>query len=144
MLGVAQNTRCVELAASQREVESTRKMITARTEEIKNLQSAVTETLAEQIAEGEKVVMYYGAANRDPAAFPEPDQFDIARENRTGVLTFGSGAHYCLGSHLARLELTQALTVMARLMPNLRRTGPSPWPSMLGIAGPSILPVAFG
>lgn len=97
-----------------------------------------------QIPAGTLVFVNTAAANRDPAAFPEPDQFDIARENRTGVLTFGSGAHYCLGSHLARLELTQALTVMARLMPNLRRTGPAPWPSMLGIAGPSTLPVAFG
>jgi cytochrome P450 len=83
------------------------------------------------------------AANRDPAAFDHPDRFDITREAATGILTFGNGAHYCLGSHLARLELTQALTVMTQRMPNLRRTGPAPWPSMIGVTGPSTVPVAF-
>jgi cytochrome P450 len=83
------------------------------------------------------------AANRDPAAFDQPDRFDITREAATGILTFGNGAHYCLGSHLARLELTQALTVMTQHMPNLRRTGPAPWPSMIGVTGPSTVPVAF-
>ncbi|WP_285029605.1 cytochrome P450 [Mycolicibacterium sp. lyk4-40-TYG-92] len=96
-----------------------------------------------RVPAGTLVFVNTAAANRDPEAFPEPDRFDIARENRSGIMTFGGGAHYCLGSHLARLELTQALTVMARRMPNLRRTGPAPWPSMLGVTGPSTLPVAF-
>jgi cytochrome P450 len=83
------------------------------------------------------------AANRDPAAFSDPDRFDITRDNTVGTLSFGNGAHYCLGSHLARLELTQALTVMAQRMPNLRRTGPAPWPSMIGVTGPTTLPLEF-
>jgi cytochrome P450 len=83
------------------------------------------------------------AANRDPAAFPDPDRFDITRDNSIGTLSFGNGAHYCLGSHLARLELTQALAVMNQRMPNLRRTGPAPWPSMIGVTGPSTVPIAF-
>jgi cytochrome P450 len=84
------------------------------------------------------------AANRDPAAFHDPDRFDIARDNTVGMLSFGNGAHHCLGSHLARRELTQALTVMAQHMPNLRRTGAAPWPSMIGVTGPSTVPIAFG
>src|SRR6476659_3581945 len=76
-------------------------------------------------------------ANRDPAAFSDPDRFDITRDNMVGTLSFGNGAHYCLGSHLARLELAQALTVMAQRMPNLRRTGPAPWSSMIGVTGPT-------
>jgi cytochrome P450 len=79
------------------------------------------------------------AANRDPAAFSDPDRFDITRHNMVGTLSFGNGAHYCLGSHLARLELAQALTVMAQRMPNLRRTGPAPWSSMIGVVGPPTL-----
>ncbi len=95
------------------------------------------------IPAGTLVFANTAAANRDPAAFDNPDHFDITREASAGILTFGNGAHYCLGSHLARLELTQALTVMSQRMPNLRRTGPAPWPSMIGVTGPCSVPVAF-
>jgi cytochrome P450 len=96
-----------------------------------------------RIPAGTLVFANTAAANRDPAAFSEPDRFDITRDNAVGTLSFGNGAHYCLGSHLARLELTQALTVMAERMPNLRRTGPAPWPSMIGVTGPATVPVEF-
>ena len=60
------------------------------------------------IAAGDSVIVVVAAANRDPAAFGEPDRF---RLDRTGPapLAFGYGAHYCLGSALAQLELTVAL-----------------------------------
>ena len=96
-----------------------------------------------RIPAGTIVFANTAAANRDPAAFSDPDRFDITRDNTVGTLSFGNGAHYCLGSHLARLELTQALTVMAQRMPNLRRTGPAPWPSMIGVTGPTTLPLEF-
>jgi len=67
------------------------------------------------IPAGTLVFANTAAANRDPAAFDDPDRFDITRETSTGILTFGNGDHYCLGSHLARLELAKALTVMTRL-----------------------------
>jgi cytochrome P450 len=97
-----------------------------------------------RIPAGTLVFANTAAANRDPAAFTDPDRFDITRDNTVGTLTFGNGAHYCLGSHLARLELTQALTVMAQRMPNLRRTGAAPWPSMIGVTGPATVPIEFG
>ncbi len=90
-----------------------------------------------RIPAGTIVLANTAAANRDPAAFSDPDRFDITRDNMVGTLSFGNGAHYCLGSHLARLELAQALTVMAQRMPNLRRTGPAPWSSMIGVTGPT-------
>jgi cytochrome P450 len=46
-------------------------------------------------------------------------------------LTFGGGVHYCLGANLARLELAEALKVLARWMPNARSVGPAPWKPML-------------
>lgn len=55
------------------------------------------------IAAGDKVVMYYTAANRDPLVFADPDRFDITR-NPNPHLSFGFGEHHCLGIHLARLE----------------------------------------
>jgi cytochrome P450 len=59
------------------------------------------------------------------------------------MLTFGGGMHYCLGAHLARIELAEALTTMARRMPNIRATGPVPWKSITGISGPASLAVEF-
>jgi hypothetical protein len=61
-----------------------------------------------RIPAGTIVFANTAAANRDPAAFSDPDRFDITRDNMVGTLSFGNGAHYCLGSHLARLELAQA------------------------------------
>jgi cytochrome P450 len=55
------------------------------------------------IAAGDKVVMYYTAANRDPLVFADPDRFDIGRSPNPH-LSFGFGEHHCLGIHLARLE----------------------------------------
>ena len=59
------------------------------------------------------------------------------------MLTFGGGIHYCLGAHLARLELAQALTVITRRMPNPHRSGPAPWKPITGITGPTTLPIEF-
>lgn len=84
------------------------------------------------------------AANRDPAKFDDPDRFDITRTSSAAPLTFGGGVHYCLGIHLARVELAEALVVLARRMPNLRRTGPAPWKPISETSGPITLPVAFG
>jgi len=83
------------------------------------------------------------SANRDPGVYAEPDRLDITREGQPPMLTFGGGVHYCLGSHLARLELTEALRVITKRMPNARRTGPAPWPAMSGIAGPTTVPLQF-
>jgi cytochrome P450 len=52
---------------------------------------------------GEQIVTMLGAANRDPRAFPDPDQFDVGREG-TQPMSFGAGIHYCLGAPLARAE----------------------------------------
>jgi cytochrome P450 len=59
------------------------------------------------------------------------------------MLTFGGGVHYCLGAHLARLELTEALTVITRRMPNPHRSGPASWKAITGITGPTTMPIEF-
>lgn len=92
---------------------------------------------------GTMVIANTAAANRDPAVFPHPERFDITREDAPAMLTFGGGVHYCLGAHLARIELTEALTAMARRMPAIRRDGPSVWKPIIGISGPASLPIAF-
>ncbi len=84
------------------------------------------------------------AANRDPDIYQDADRFDITRKGAPAVLTFGGGVHYCLGANLARLELAEGLKILARRMPDARRVGPAPWKPMLGMSGPTSLPVEFG
>ena len=57
-----------------------------------------------RIEQGQKVVLWFGAANRDPEVFVDPERFDITRSPNDHI-TFGWGVHYCLGTHLARAEV---------------------------------------
>ena len=59
------------------------------------------------------------------------------------LLSFGGGIHHCLGAHLYRLELAEALSVITRRMPNPHRAGPAPWKPLVGITGPTTQPIAF-
>jgi cytochrome P450 len=95
------------------------------------------------IPAGSLVVANIAAAHRDPAVYDDPDRLDITREPSTPILSFGSGAHYCLGSHLARLELIEALSIITRRMPNPRASRPARWKQMTGITGPTTLPLEF-
>jgi cytochrome P450 len=89
------------------------------------------------------VTVNTAAANRDPDIYDDPDRLDITRDGAAPMQSFGAGAHYCLGSNLARREIAEALIVMSRRMRNLRRTGPASWKPMVGISGPAVLPVEF-
>ncbi|MFN7180168.1 cytochrome P450 [Hyphomonas sp.] len=82
-----------------------------------------TELGGQQIAEGEKVVMYYPAANRDPAKFPEPNKFDIRRSNAKEHLSFGQGPHVCLGQRVANMQLEAAYRRILARFPKVRWTG---------------------
>ncbi|WP_082966845.1 cytochrome P450 [Mycobacterium sp. 852002-51163_SCH5372311] len=95
------------------------------------------------IPAGAIVVVNTGAANRDPAVYEDPDRLDISRAGAPPIQTFGGGMHYCLGAHLARLELAEALAVMTRRMPNARRTGPAPWKPVTALGGPITVPIEF-
>ncbi|MGR3344789.1 MAG: cytochrome P450 [Paracoccaceae bacterium] len=71
------------------------------------------------IQPGEKVACLLAAANRDPASWQAPDNFDPDRAIQTNA-SFGAGAHFCIGAPLARLELRTALPILFQRMPNLR------------------------
>ncbi len=74
-----------------------------------------------------------------------PDSFDITVERpRARALTFGAGVHYCLGANLARLELEEGLSFLARRMPRLELDGEPVFESILGIYGLAELPIRFG
>ncbi|ORX07087.1 cytochrome [Mycobacterium szulgai] len=95
------------------------------------------------IPAGTLVLANTASANRDPAVYNDPERLDITREESATMLTFGGGVHYCLGAHLARVELTAALRVITQRMPNPRRTRPATWKAMTGIIGPISVPLEF-
>lgn len=71
---------------------------------------------------GQKVSALLGAANRDPAVFERPDEFDVARATNPH-LAFGVGVHFCLGAPLARMELTESVALLFERMPGLALAG---------------------
>lgn len=74
-----------------------------------------TELAGTAIAAGDKVVVYHVAANRDPAVFADPHRFDITREPNDHV-SFGFGPHFCIGAHLARLQMRAMVSqILGRL-----------------------------
>jgi 4-methoxybenzoate monooxygenase (O-demethylating) len=76
-----------------------------------------------QIGEGEKVLMFLGAANRDPRRWAEPDSYDITRKT-SGHVGFGSGIHMCVGQLVARLEGEAVLAAIARKVRSIAISGP--------------------
>jgi cytochrome P450 len=66
------------------------------------------------LPEGARTIVFYGAANRDPRQFPQPDRFDVRRDNAGRHMAFGAGPHMCLGSNLAKLEMRAVFTALAR------------------------------
>lgn len=70
------------------------------------------------IRKGEQLLALIGAANHDPAAFDEPERFDVRRDGRK-PLSFGGGIHLCLGAQLTRVEATEALSVLFERLPKL-------------------------
>jgi len=71
------------------------------------------------VAKGESVLCLLGAANRDPAAYPDPDRLDISRPN-IRPMSFGGGIHFCLGAQLARIEGEIAISTLLHRFPQLR------------------------
>jgi cytochrome P450 len=93
---------------------------------------------------GKLVLAVIGAANRDPAEFPDPNRFDIARDPNPH-LAFGHGMHFCLGTSLARLEAKIALSDLLTRARNLEVVDAATWRPRRGlhVHGPSSLPVRF-
>jgi cytochrome P450 len=77
-----------------------------------------------KVGEGEKILMFLGAANRDPRRWIEPDRYNITRKT-SGHVGFGSGIHMCVGQLVARLEGEVMLAAMARKVSAIEITGPA-------------------
>ena len=96
----------------------------------------------QQINEGDKVVMYFGSANRDPEKFTNPDGLDLSRSPNEHI-AFGTGPHGCLGQHIARIEIDAILREVLTRMDGLKIASAAEWLSSNFISGPKHLPVTF-
>ncbi|MEL7158318.1 MAG: cytochrome P450, partial [Actinomycetota bacterium] len=94
---------------------------------------------------GTLVFPSFVGANHDTDLYVDPAEFDITVDRGSaGHLTLGFGLHYCMGANLARAEMQEALTILAKRMPNIRLDGDIEWkPDGVGIWGPARLPLAF-
>ena len=72
------------------------------------------------LPEGSRAIVFYGAANRDARQFPDPDRFDVRRDNAGRHMSFGAGPHMCLGMNLAKLEMRALFTALARRVKRFR------------------------
>jgi cytochrome P450 len=95
------------------------------------------------IGKGEMVMPFIGAADRDPAQFPEPDRLDLGRADNRHI-AFGWGIHFCLGAPLARIEAQTAISTLVQKMPRLSLATDHPeFRPSLTLRGLTTLPVSF-
>jgi cytochrome P450 len=97
-----------------------------------------------EIPAGSVVHIGIGPANRDPSRWERPDEFDITRKMKPS-LGFGQGAHICLGMHVARAEMTTAISALLDRLPNLRLDPDAEAPRFVGLyeRGATAIPVLF-
>ncbi|GAA2213255.1 cytochrome P450 [Nonomuraea monospora] len=98
----------------------------------------------QEIKENDKVVVFYSSANRDTSVFPNAGTFDITRDPNPHIGFGGGGAHFCLGNHLAKLELRVLFEQLARRHPRLHQTGEARRLRSNFINGIKELPVTIG
>jgi cytochrome P450 len=94
------------------------------------------------VGEGEKVVLFYGSANRDDSAFDRPNELDVTREPNHHVGFGGGGPHYCLGASLARTQLRALFTELLTTLPDIQAGEPEYFPGAF-INGVRSMPFEF-
>jgi cytochrome P450 len=100
------------------------------------------ELRGQKIRRGDWVVVWIASANRDEEVFPDPDRFDVGRTPNEH-LAFLYGEHYCLGAHLARLELRVILSELISQMPDMELDGEVEWTQSTQVPGIKHMPVKF-
>jgi cytochrome P450 len=129
---------------------------TSAVEEIVRVASPVTfmrRTATQQVTlsdhtfeEGERMILFYGAANRDPRVFENPEVFDVRRDPNPHVGFGGPGPHFCLGAHLARRELSVVFRQLLTRLPDIEVVGEPEYLQAAGVplvGGVKRLPVRF-
>lgn len=96
-----------------------------------------------QISEGDRVLLSYPSANRDELVFDDPGTFDVARPNAGEHIAFGFGRHYCLGAHLARLEVAKFFELLIPQLDRAEAAGPGRNLESSMVSGPISLPITY-
>jgi cytochrome P450 len=97
----------------------------------------------QQIREGDKLVVFYGSANRDEEVFVDADRFDVGRTPNPHMAFGGGGPHLCLGLHVARIEVAAMLREILTRMPHMSPSGERQTLASNFIAGIRTMPVRF-
>jgi cytochrome P450 len=95
------------------------------------------------IPEGGRVLLSYPAANRDPEVFRDPQTFDVGRPDADRLLSFGVGAHFCLGAQFARREVRTMLQRLSTQLDHLELAGDPEWSLSNFVSGVKHLPIAY-
>lgn len=105
--------------------------------------TADTEIAGQRVAAGERLAIYYSAANRDPAVFEDPYRFDVLRDPNPQIAFGGGGPHFCLGANLARLEIRVMFDLLAEHVPDIELAGRPRRLRSMFINGIKELPVRY-
>jgi len=99
------------------------------------------EVAGHRFAPGDRIVLSYPAANRDPAVFDAPHRLDIGRSNANRQIGWGHGPHFCLGARLAQMEVAAVLAGLAREFVAIEAAGPAEWTNAHFVGGAKHVPV---
>ena len=95
------------------------------------------------VQKGDRVLLSYPAANRDPEAFEDPGRFDVRRLGADRHLAFGMGSHFCLGSRFARREIRTLLSKLLPQLESIETAGPVQWSQSPFVSGVKHLPLHY-
>lgn len=96
-----------------------------------------------EVPAGGRVLLSYPSANRDDAVFADPDTFDVRRPDADKLLSFGVGAHFCLGSQFARREVRTFLSALAPRLEHMELAGDPSWAESHFVSGVKHLPIRY-
>jgi cytochrome P450 len=96
-----------------------------------------------QIRAGERLLMSYLSGNRDEAKFEDPFRFDVRRKNADEHIAFGIGVHFCLGAHLARMELRAFLRELLPRLESIELAGEPQYTASTFVGGPKRVPIRY-
>ena len=92
---------------------------------------------------GDWLYLSYASANRDAEVFADPFRLDVERENAAGHLAFGFGRHFCLGAHLARMEIRSLFKELLARLDHIELAGEPTWIRANFVQGPKSVPISY-